>query len=604
MEELNLIKKIHYCWFGGKKLPKEVKKCIATWKKMLPDYEIIEWNESKFDVNKIPFVKSAYENKKWAFVSDYVRTYALYEEGGLYLDTDVKILKDVSKIIDKNLVFGYEDSGYFGTAVIATNKVHNPYIKEVLKYYDNIENINLDIIYNYANPAIITRIINKYPVELKQDGIKVFNSDVYVYPRDYFYPLSYNYAEKIYTQNTCMVHLFNGTWTDKGEQRTINLYRKFGLGFGGFLNNLIDFIFSIKSNLKKSLYKIYNFVKMKYSIYINRNKRVKNIKNILNNQKEKYVIIYDPDVAEIKDIANRNFKQNILEIRQQHTKKEAQMIAKQIIDAGKEKVIFNFYTKGWDDIISHLKKLNPKIKIKDIIYKSNAYLSNLYYWEIHNNLLDLYFKGLIDEFGFTNKSLYNFYKQKGYNSSLIFNNINIENKEEIIKNKNKHSDIKVGMYYNVDNFENNIFNGLSAVSLIENVSLDCIPLNYKISNIAKKYDITLSGNTNMVSKEELYKKLSQNDINLYIPFTDTLCLLPLESLELGTPCIVGNSTSYFLGTKLEEYLVVKNVDDINEIYNKIKYVLENKEKILELYKQWRNEYIEKSKQSIEDFINN
>lgn len=86
---------------------------------MLPDYEIIEWNEEKFDVNSVPFVKQAYDNKKWAFVSDYVRTYALYEQGGLYLDTDVKILKNVEDIIDKNLVFGYEDSGYFGTAVIA-----------------------------------------------------------------------------------------------------------------------------------------------------------------------------------------------------------------------------------------------------------------------------------------------------------------------------------------------------------------------------------------------------------------------------------------------------------------------------------------------------
>ena len=129
-----MIKKIHYCWFGGKKLPKDVKKCIATWKKMLPDYEIIEWNEEKFDVNSVPFVKQAYDNKKWAFVSDYVRTYALYEQGGLYLDTDVKILKNVEDIIDKNLVFGYEDSGYFGTAVIATNIKNNPYIKGVCRW--------------------------------------------------------------------------------------------------------------------------------------------------------------------------------------------------------------------------------------------------------------------------------------------------------------------------------------------------------------------------------------------------------------------------------------------------------------------------------------
>ena len=86
---------IHYCWFGGKKIPNSVKKCIKTWKKYLPDYEIKEWNEENFDVNVCPFVKEAYENKKWAMVSDYARIYALYQDGGIYLDTDVKILKNI-----------------------------------------------------------------------------------------------------------------------------------------------------------------------------------------------------------------------------------------------------------------------------------------------------------------------------------------------------------------------------------------------------------------------------------------------------------------------------------------------------------------------------
>ncbi len=597
-----MIKKIHYCWFGGKKLPREVKKCIATWKKMLPDYEIIEWNESKFDINKVPFVKSAYENKKWAFVSDYVRTYALYEEGGVYLDTDVKILKDVSKIIDKNLVFGYEDSGYFGTAVIATNKIHNKYIKEILEYYNSIETINLDIIYNYANPAIITRIINKYPVELKENGVKIFNDEIYVYPRDYFYPLSYNYAEKIYTKNTCMVHLFNGTWTDKGEQRTINIYRKFGLNFGGMLNNLIDFLFSVKSGIKKGLCKIYNYTRMQYSIYINRNKRVKKVREILNNQKDEYVVICDPDIKDIKDITYKNFKNNILELREQHTKKEAEMIAKEIESANKKLIIFNSYTDGWDNIIIALKRINPKIIIKDVIYHNNAFQSNPFYWEKSNNLLDLYFKGLIDEFGFINKKTYDFYNAKGYKSSLLYNDINIENKEKYQNIPEKKSCITVGMYYNSDRFENNIFNQISAVSLIDNVRLDCIPLNYKISGIAKKLNVTLSGNANMVSKEKLYKKIAMNDINLYIPFSDNLSFMPLESMELGTICLVSNSTSYFKDSELEKYLVVNDIDNIIEIYNKINFAIENKDKIMELYQQWKNDYNAKSIESINNFI--
>ena len=144
-------KTIHYCWFGGKKLPKKVKKCIKTWKKYLPDYKIKEWNEKNFDINSCNFVKEAYENKKWAFVSDYVRIYALYHEGGIYFDTDMKIIKDVSNIIDKDFVMGFEDSGYVGTAFIGVKEKKNKYIKEIMEYYNNISHFNPEILCQSSN---------------------------------------------------------------------------------------------------------------------------------------------------------------------------------------------------------------------------------------------------------------------------------------------------------------------------------------------------------------------------------------------------------------------------------------------------------------------
>ena len=185
-------KKIHYCWFGGKPLSRKVKQCIKTWKKFLPDYEIIEWNENNFDINICPFVKQAYENKKWAFVSDYARIYALYQQSGIYLDTDVKILKDVSHIVDKEMFFGYEDSGLVGTAIIGVKEKNNKYIKEILDYYNKLEEFNPDMMYNYANPVIITKAIKKYDHITDEKGIDIFDNNIYVYPRDYFFPLSYN----------------------------------------------------------------------------------------------------------------------------------------------------------------------------------------------------------------------------------------------------------------------------------------------------------------------------------------------------------------------------------------------------------------------------
>ena len=248
-------KKIHYCWFGGKKLPKDVKKCINTWKKMLPDYEIKEWNEQNFDINICPFVKEAYDNKKWAFVSDYARLYALYEEGGIYLDTDVKIIKDVSHILDKDMFWGYEDSGYIGTAVIGAREKNNQYLREIMEYYKAIEHFDVKNMYDYANPAIITKILSKYECEVNKNGVKIVDKKIYIYPREYFYPLSYNYSEKIFTENTCMVHLFKGTWTSIGERRTAAVYRKFGLKLGNKINNTINRIGDFKAKIVKFLKK-------------------------------------------------------------------------------------------------------------------------------------------------------------------------------------------------------------------------------------------------------------------------------------------------------------------------------------------------------------
>lgn len=191
-----MVKKIHYCWFGGKKLPKSVEDCIKTWKKFLPDYEIKQWDESNFDVNSFPFVKEAYESKKWAFVSDYVRIYALYNEGGLYLDTDVKILKDPTDVLNKEVVLGYEDSGYVGTAMIYAQNPQNKYIKAILDYYGKIKHFEPEIMYNFANPVIITKILKQYESKVNEEGIRIFDDNIYVYPRDYFYPINYNYSKR------------------------------------------------------------------------------------------------------------------------------------------------------------------------------------------------------------------------------------------------------------------------------------------------------------------------------------------------------------------------------------------------------------------------
>lgn len=596
---------IHYCWFGGKELPKSVKRCINTWKKMMPDYEIKEWNEKNFDINSCTFVKEAYENKKWAFVSDYVRIYALYEEGGIYLDTDVKIIKDISHIVDKEMFLGYEDSGYVGTAVIGVRDKHNKYIKEILDYYNQIKHFNAEIIYNYANPVIISKIIKKYKSYVNEQGIRIFDNSIFVYPREYFFPLSYNYAEKVFTENTCMIHLFNATWTDRGERRTIGIYRKFGPEMGKIINSIIDKTFGIKNKIISSIKNIYYKIRMKYSIHLNINKRINKIKERLPNINKNYMVICHPERVENNEQISKMFDNNILEIREMFTRKEAKKVAKTIIDSEKNEVIFNSLEYGWDNIISELKNLKRQIKIKILIHSGETTFSEGNNWNTVNDIIDLYNKGIIDELGFFNKNLYEFYSKKGYISTYLMKYVEIYNKEEY-KNNSEESEeyIKIGMYEAFDNPLKNSYNQISAVSLLESAKLDFYPINYKIAMMARKYNINLSGTSNYLSKEEIYSKMANNDINLCISLGYKSDLLPIESFELGTICLVGKNYEYFEGSKLEEHIVINKEDDINEIYNRINYALENKDSILELYQEWRKDYISEAKQSIESFKEN
>ncbi len=582
-------KKIHYCWFGGKPLPRKVKQCIKTWKKFLPDYEIIEWNEQNFNIKSCPFVEQAYENKKWAFVSDYARIYALYKEGGIYFDTDVKVLKDITNIIDKEMFFGYEDSGFVGTAIIGVKEKNNKYIKEILDYYNKQEEFNPEIMYNYANPVIITKILKRYNSEVDKNGIEIFNNDVYIYPRDYFYPLSYNYAEREFTENTCMVHLFNATWTSLGERRTVNIYRKFGPDLGKTINNFIDKLGNFKHNIRSKLLYRYKALRMWYSIHINRKKRVEKIRLKINNKKEGYLVICNPDKASENQYLDELYKNNILFLREQYTQKEAKMIAEIIISAGNTRIIFNSLSMGWDKLIYELKRNKRNIEIEVIIHGGNEQMIYGEVWNLRDKVIELYAKRKINKILFFNKSLCDFYKEKGYNAEFIRRNVEIANREKYINKEEPKKYIKIGMYQSKYDISKNIYNQLCAVSLLENAKLDYNPLNYEVSTVARRFNINLNGDSNVLSQNELYNRLANNDINLCIDFVDDDSLIPIQSLELGAICIIGNGCKFFEGSELEKWIKIKDAENIFEIKNKIYEVLENKEKILELYSKWKAE---------------
>ena len=204
---------IHYCWFGGNPLPPLAVKCLESWKQFLPDYQIIEWNEKNFPIDDFIFAKQALENRKFAFISDVCRLYALKEMGGIYLDTDVEFIKPLSdEILDKKAFTGFEGNFLLSSAIMGSEK-DGKWINDLLAHYQDrsfyLPDGRLDV-----NPN--TEIITAFMKETK--GLAIDNSfhniEAYcsVYPSDFFSPKSWKTLKINLTKNTYCIHHFAGSW--------------------------------------------------------------------------------------------------------------------------------------------------------------------------------------------------------------------------------------------------------------------------------------------------------------------------------------------------------------------------------------------------------
>lgn len=218
-------KKIHYCWFGRNPLPESALRCIASWRKYLPDYEIVEWNEDNFDVNSIPYTAQAYEAKKYAFVSDYARFKILYEQGGLYFDTDVEVIKPMDDIIAKGPFMGFEiDSdgkSYTGAVApglgLGVESGHDIY-KAIIEAYKNFQFRSSDGAINQTTVVTYTSNILESKGLTARKGIQQVDG-IFLYPKEYFNPLDDNTGRLVITENTHSIHWYSKTWLDVSPLR-------------------------------------------------------------------------------------------------------------------------------------------------------------------------------------------------------------------------------------------------------------------------------------------------------------------------------------------------------------------------------------------------
>lgn len=207
---------IHYCWFGGKPLPPLAQNCIASWKKYCPDYEIIRWDETNFDFEKYPYAKEAFEAKKWAFITDIVRLYALVEYGGVYMDTDVEVIKPLDQLLSYHAFSGFESDVSIPTGTMAAEKGH-PLFKELLNDYQDQHFLQPDGTYDLTtNVARITNTCLKYGL-IRNNTLQTVNG-LTLLPKDYLCAKDPGTKKLTVTENTYTIHHFDGSWHTPKER--------------------------------------------------------------------------------------------------------------------------------------------------------------------------------------------------------------------------------------------------------------------------------------------------------------------------------------------------------------------------------------------------
>ncbi len=225
---------IHFCWLSGDEYPELIRKCTNSWKEKMPDYQIMIWDTKLFDVNINKYTQEAFSCRKYAFVSDYIRLYALYNYGGIYLDSDIEVLKSFNDLLDQKAFTGFENDHTVAAWIFGSEKA-NPLFKELLEYYDDKafikENGDMDLT---PNTIPVTETLLKHG--LKLDGSDQVLDYIHIFPSDFFCPYTRATETLNITDNTYSIHYFNGAWISDNKKNIImkrkKIISKYGKIFG------------------------------------------------------------------------------------------------------------------------------------------------------------------------------------------------------------------------------------------------------------------------------------------------------------------------------------------------------------------------------------
>ncbi|MFH6967014.1 glycosyltransferase family 32 protein [Flavobacterium sp. FlaQc-28] len=207
-------KKIHFCWYGRGEYNDVIKKCIESWSSKLPDYEIKKWDESNTPFDKLPFLRILYKQKKWSFISDYMRLYSIYTEGGIYLDTDIEIVKNFKELLNEDSFVGFQtnlENKYPLNSAVIGSKKNNSFILDCIKATERKQRLHFNAM---GGPPIVTNVLYKYGLsKYKKQHLK----KVLLLPTEYFYPFSWleKFTSDCITENTICIHWWEDSWVNK-----------------------------------------------------------------------------------------------------------------------------------------------------------------------------------------------------------------------------------------------------------------------------------------------------------------------------------------------------------------------------------------------------
>lgn len=597
-----MVKYIHYFIDKHENLNNFRKKCLDTWKKELSEeYQIKIW--SLDDIEKIDdeMAQKVLELKNYNIQKNYIEIYAMYKYGGIFVNQNIELRKDISDLVSENETFLAMDEKHVISSSIWYEKKPKSYLSTK--------------VYNLFKKNISEGMYNSYFLELQlmfkeiltdfdpsHDKIQNLKNNITIYSSDYFFPYSYNGHTKNITKNTRAINYFHYDFiTKKGKVKNVT-YSIFGYKIAKKIFALFRFI---KNVLRLILLPILKYRRKKKKD----TPKHKNLFNVTLEQipkykNKEYIAFHNPEWTGVSNATIELFA-NSIPCGELINRNEVYAIANEILDNNIKEVVFSGFCIGWKDLAKLLH--SKKVIVKTYFHGSHSQYTDEYGWEMNKQIYLLEKKGIVSEMAFCKESIINFYKDKGCNVTFLRNLVNIE--YDIKKKAKKENEFRVGVYaVQTTQWRKNVFTSLASIFYLKNqikdkeIVVDIVPKSTSAESFCHILGIKTIGVEKAIPREQLLQRMSECDITLYVTFSECAPMVPLESFNVGTPCITGNNHHYFKNSELEKYIVVNNENNPMEVSEKILKCFNNKDKVFALYSKFSENNLLEGKKLVKDYL--